>query len=115
MLRHGVECSLATNNVLNPFTPFGDGSLLRMANLYAHACQAGTPPELRQCFELITTRPARLMNLADYGIAVGAPADLIVLDATTPEAAVAELAPVLHAFKRGRPTVTRTPAVLHRP
>ena len=81
LLRHGVECSLATNNVLNPFTPFGDGSLLRIANLYAHACQAGTPAELRQCFELVTTRPARLMNLGDYGIAVGAPADLIVLDA----------------------------------
>ena len=115
LLRHGVECALATNNILNPFTPFGDGSLLRIANLYAHACQAGTPAELRQCFELVTTRPARLMNLGDYGIRVGAPADLIVLDATTPEAAVAELAPVLHAFKRGRPTVTRTPAVLHRP
>ena len=23
-LQHGVTCSLATNNVLNPFTPFGD-------------------------------------------------------------------------------------------
>lgn len=34
--------------------------------------------------------------------------------AFTPEAAVAELAPVLHAFKRGRLTVGRTPAVLHR-
>ena len=30
---HGVTCSLATNNVLNPFTPFGDCSLVRMANL----------------------------------------------------------------------------------
>ena len=81
----------------------------------AHACQAGTPHELRQCFELVKTRPARLMNLADYGIAVAAPADLIVLDAVTPEAAVAELAPVLHAFKRGRPTVTRAPPLLHQP
>lgn len=115
LLRHGVECSLATNNVLNPFTPFGDGSLLRMANLYAHACQAGTTQALRQCFELVTTRPARLMNLADYGIAVGAPADLIVLDAPSPEAAVAELAPVLHAFKHGRATVTRGAPMLHWP
>lgn len=115
LLDHGVVCSLATNNVLNPFTPFGDGSLLRMANLYAHVCQAGTAAELRQCFEMVTTLPARLMNLRDYGIAVGAPADLIVLDAATPEQAVAELAPVLHAFKRGQPTVTRSPASLHRP
>jgi cytosine deaminase len=29
----GVTCSIATNNVLNPFTPYGDANLLRMANL----------------------------------------------------------------------------------
>jgi hypothetical protein len=29
--------------------------------------------------------------------------------------AVAELAPVLYAFKRGRKTVSRAPPVLHRP
>jgi hypothetical protein len=28
LLRFGVNCSLSTNNVLNPFTPFGDGSLV---------------------------------------------------------------------------------------
>jgi cytosine deaminase len=39
----------------------------------------------------------------------------VVLDSETPEAAVAELAPVLYAFKRGRRTLTRTPASLHRP
>ena len=41
LLEHGVTCSLATNNVLNPFTPFGDCSLIRMANLYANVAQAG--------------------------------------------------------------------------
>ena len=35
--RHRLR--VATNNVLNPFTPFGDASLLRMANLYANVCQ----------------------------------------------------------------------------
>ena len=29
MLGHGVNCSLSSNNVLNPFTPFGDCSLIR--------------------------------------------------------------------------------------
>ena len=42
LLQHGVNCSLSTNNVLNPFTPFGDCSLVRMANLYANICQVGT-------------------------------------------------------------------------
>jgi cytosine deaminase len=115
LLRHGVNCSLATNNVLNPFTPFGDCSLVRMANLYANVCQAAAATELAECFAMITTRAAGLMNLTRYGIAVGNDADLVVLDCATPQAAVCELAPVLHAFKRGRKTVTRSPPQLHRP
>ena len=33
LIGQGVNCSLSSNNVLNPFTPFGDCSLVRMANL----------------------------------------------------------------------------------
>jgi cytosine deaminase len=55
------------------------------------------------------------MNLKDYGLEVGKAADLVVLDAETPEQAIAELSPVLYAFKNGRRTVTRPEAVLHRP
>ena len=80
LLAHGVTCSLATNNVLNPFTPFGDCSLIRMANLYANIAQLGDAPRLVRCLDMVTTQPAKLMNLADYGIAVGNPADLVVLD-----------------------------------
>ena len=115
LVKHGVNCSLSTNNVLNPFTPFGDCSPIRMANLYANVCQVGQQPDMRACFDMITRRPADLLRLADYGSAPGCWADLVVLDATTPEAAVAQLAPVLFAFKRGRMTVSRAPAVLHRP
>src|SRR5206468_5869430 len=74
LLDHGVTCSLATNNVLNPFTPFGDCSLIRMANLYANIAQIGREPDLRACFDMITPLPARLLNAADYGVAVGHPA-----------------------------------------
>jgi cytosine/creatinine deaminase len=111
----GVTCSLATNNVLNPFTPFGDCSLIRMANLYANTAHAGTAQELAACFDLVTASPARLINLKAYGIAVGNPADVVVLDCADPAAAVAELAQPVLGFKRGRPTFTRPLPVLHRP
>jgi cytosine deaminase len=115
LLHGGVNCSLSTNNVLNPFTPFGDCSLIRMANLYANICQVGSREDIAECFNMITTRSARLMNLRDYGLEVGCVADLVVLDCTSREQAVAELASVLQVFKRGRRTVTREPAVMHRP
>lgn len=115
LIHHGVNCSLSTNNVLNPFTPFGDCSLIRMANTYANICQVGSKSDTRECFEMVTARSAKLLNLGDYGLEPGKWADLIVIDAHSPEQAVAELSPVLFAFKRGRRTLTRQPPTLHRP
>ncbi len=115
LVRRGVNCSIATNNVLNPFTPLGDGASIRMANLQANVCQIGDPADLRECFAMLTDRAARLMNLRDYGIAVGNPADIVVIDAASPEQAVAENAAPLAVFKHGRRTVTRAAAELHRP
>jgi len=115
LLAHGVTCSLATNNVLNPFTPFGDCSLIRMANLYANVARLGRTRDLAACLDLVTTQPAKLMNLTDYGIARGGPADLVVLDCSDAAAAVAELAQPLFALTRGRRSFTRGAPVLHRP
>ncbi len=115
LLRRGVNCSLSTNNVLNPFTPFGDCSLLRMANLYANICHVGTREKMRDVFDMVTRHAAKLLRLPDYGVEVGRTADLVVLDCATPEDGVAELAQPLHGFKRGRKTFTRNPAEIHRP
>jgi cytosine deaminase len=115
LLDQGVTCALANNSVLNPFTPFGNCSLIHMANLYANIAQLGRPRDLQACFAMITTLPARLMNVADYGIAVGHPADLVVLDSRDPAWAVAELAAPLFGVKRGRRSFTCAAAALHYP
>ena len=115
LLREGVNCSLSTNNVLNPFTPFGDCSLIRMANLYANAAQLGTPDGMSACFDMVTRDPATLMRLSDYGIAVGHPADIVVLDCTDVVSAVAELAQPVMGFKRGRMSFSHPEAVIHYP
>ncbi|UWU73705.1 amidohydrolase family protein [Bradyrhizobium huanghuaihaiense] len=110
----GVLCSVATNNVLNPFTPFGDASLLRMANFYANVAHASVS-DFDTCLDLVTELPARLMNLGDYGIKVGNPADLIVLDTRDSRFAIAELPDVMMGFKAGRQTFARQRATLFRP
>ncbi len=115
LLDRGATCSLATNNVLNPFTPFGDCSLLRMANLYANIAQLGRPKKLQACMDMVTLLPAKLMNLRDYGIAVGNPADVVVLDCTDPASAVSELAQPLLAMKRGRISFSRPKATINWP
>ena len=115
MCEHGVTCSLSSNNVLNPATPYGDCSLIRMANLYANLLQIDRPNELRQCFEMLTARSARLLNLPDYGFAPGLPADIVIIDAQSPEQAIAEIAQPLAVFKRGKQTVDWPAPSLLRP
>jgi len=111
----GVTCSIATNNVLNPFTPYGDANLLRMANLYANVCHVARPAELAGCLQMVTTDAARLMRVAEYGVHVGAPADLVLLDAPDAASAVAELAQPLWGMKDGRMSFTRQRPALHPP
>ena len=76
--------------MLNPFTPYGDCSLIRMANLYANAAHAAIS-DFDTCLDLVTDLPARLMNLGDYGIEVGNPADLVILDTDSGPGAIANL------------------------
>ena len=86
-----------------------------MANLYANIAQIGRPADLQACLDMVTTLPARLINASDYGIAVGHPADLVVLDSRDPPMAVAELAQPLFGIKRGRRSFTRAAATIHHP
>lgn len=114
MLEHGVNCSLSTNNVLNPFTPFGDCSLIRMANLYANIAHV-SEPNFHDCLDMVTTRSAQLMRLSNYGIEVNHPANLVVLDCTSSSQAIAELAIPLFGLKNGRRSFTRNAVEIHHP
>jgi cytosine deaminase len=105
LVENGVHCSLSSNNILNPATPFGDCSLVRMANLYANIVQLDRPAQLRECFAMLTDRSARLLNLRNYGLKAGNPADVVILDAQSPEQAIAEISRPLAVFKNGRQTV----------
>lgn len=115
LIQQGVTCSISTNNVLNPFTPFGDCSLLRMANLYANVLQVGGADEMGLCFDMVTSQSAQLLNLGGYGVRVGNSADLIVVDAGSAASAVAEIAQPVLGLKAGRETFTRPLPTVFRP
>lgn len=115
LIAQGANCSIATNNVLNPFTPYGDCSLVRIANLYANVVQRGTEKDLSDCFAMVSERAARILRRHDYGISVGNPADLVVWDAKTPAEVIAAVAQPVMGFKRGRRIFTREAPALHRP
>jgi cytosine/creatinine deaminase len=112
--RHGVCCTVATNNVLNPFTPYGDCSLPRMANLYANVHQLGSVDDLSACFSMVTDAPRGLIN-RNTRIAVGEPATFIALPAHGGDQVVAEILRPLWGVKDGRVTFEQVPARLYPP
>jgi cytosine deaminase len=113
LIEHGANCTISTNNVLNPFTPYGDCSLTRIANLYANVVQRYGPKDLRVCFEMITDRAAKLMRIGDYGIEVGKAADLVVWGEELPSDIIAKCALPLCGFKRGRRIFSRQAPTLY--
>lgn len=105
LCEHGVNCSLSSNNILNPATPYGDCSLIRMANLYANVLQLDRPAQLEECFNMLTERSAKLLNLKDYGLKIGNPGDVVIINAASSLQAISEIAQPLAAFKNGRQTL----------
>jgi cytosine deaminase len=77
--------------------------------------QLDRPEQLTECFDMLTWRSAKLLNLKDYGFAVGNPGDVVILNAASPKQAIAEIAQPLAAFKNGKQTVKWDAPVLLRP
>ena len=84
----GVKVGLATNNVQNLFTPFGDGDVLKICTLLAQVLQLGTTASHQLCLEMATSRAAEAIGINNYGIAIGKVADLILLEASSVSEAI---------------------------
>ena len=98
----GVNVSISTNNIVNPFTPYGHPDLLRQALVIAMAAHLGNLDQMAWLLDLITINPARAIGLKDYGLAEGCQADLVVLDAADPAQAITEQSEKLWVLKAGR-------------
>ena len=98
----GVNIAISTNNIVNPFTPYGHPDLLRQALFTAMAAHLGNLDQMAWLPELFTTNSARLLGLTDYGLAPGCRADLVVLDAKDAAQAITEQVEKLYVIKAGR-------------
>jgi cytosine deaminase len=102
----GVNVAYSSNNIRNAFTPFGKGDPLQIGNLLAHLIQFGTPEHQADILKMSTTNAARAVGLTDdYGLAVGKPADLVILDTRVVADALLDIPPRSWVLKRGRITV----------
>jgi cytosine deaminase len=99
----GLNVSLGNDCVQDPWYSLGDGNMLTVAAMAIHICQMTGQDEIAACYDMITTNGAKTLALGDtYGLAVGQPANLIVLDAPSPYEAIRRNATVTHVFSRGK-------------
>lgn len=81
LARAGVTVACASDNIQDPFVPTGSGDMLEIARWTMLAAHLGSH-ELARAFDMASSNPAQLIGIAaDYGLRVGARADLLITDA----------------------------------
>ena len=77
----GIPLAVASDNIQDPFHPFGRGDLTQMASIAAYAAHMGGKAELRLLMRMITEIPAQIVGLAEYGIREGNVCDFVIMEA----------------------------------
>jgi cytosine/creatinine deaminase len=102
LLEQNVTVAVGSDNVRDPFQPMGNYDLLWQANLAVHAAHLTSPSQRKVALELVTTQPAKILGLQDYGLDIGCKADMVVLDAYDLDTSLAMMAPRLRVYKAGK-------------
>jgi cytosine/creatinine deaminase len=108
LLARGVNVVTSQDDVNDPYYPFGKPDPLECASTIAHVAQLTLPHELEQVIDMITVNAARAARVADYGIAPGMRADLVVVGAPSAHEALRLQPPRPHVLKDGREVARST-------
>ena len=109
LMAAGVNVAFGHDCVMDPWYSLGSADMLEVASMGLHVAQMTSQAAMRQCFEAVTTSPAKILHLEDYGIAKGCNADFVLLQAQDPIEAIRLRATRLQVFRRGK-RVAQTPA-----
>jgi cytosine deaminase len=102
LLAAGVNVACGQDCVHDTFYPFGQNDPLEIGFLLCHASHMGQPAEIRTVLDMVTSNGARALRIADFAVAVGARADLVILDARDAREAFATRTPRRWVIRRGR-------------
>lgn len=105
----GLTVAFGQDCVMDPWYAMGSGDMLEVAHMGLHVAQMTSHDGLHACFNAITTNPAKILGLPDYGLAPGCLANLVVLQARTPAEAIRLRATRLAVIRHGK-VISQTPA-----
>ena len=115
LLDAGVNVIAGQDDIDDPYYPLGRGDQLEVAQYTAHVCHLAWPAELETVIDMVTVNAARAMRLADYGLAPGDRADLVVCGSPDVRSTLAELAPRRAVVANGRLAVSSRLEVTRHP
>jgi cytosine/creatinine deaminase len=98
----GVTVFTGSDNIRDSWWPYGDGDMLRRAEIIGYRSGFYVDEELAAAFDVVTAAGAKALRLEDYGIAIGAKADFVTLDAAHVPEAVVAVPKSRRVFKAGR-------------
>lgn len=101
----GVNVVLASNNIRNPFTPYGNGDLLQVAMLAIPVAHLGGADDIGTVLPMITENAARALGLKEYGIKENNEANMVLLDTRKYQDAIIDIPQRLYVIKSGKVTV----------
>lgn len=83
MLNAGINVSAGADNMYDIWFRFNRMDPVDTAYMTCLSTGMRTDPEVREAFEMTTSRPARVLGIQNYGLAMGGRADLVVHSATS--------------------------------
>jgi cytosine deaminase len=110
LLAAGVNVAIGHDSVMDPWYPLGFGDPLQAAFVLAHLGHMSGDAELRTLIDMITVAPAAALGVADYGLRVGGPADLVVFDAKSEAEAIRLQKPRHLVLRAGQVVAATVPA-----
>ena len=98
----GIRIAAGSDGIRDTWNPYGNGDMLERAMLIGYRGNYRRDEELAFTLDLVTTNAAKVLGLEDYGLRVGGPADLVVVEADTVAEAVATRPGRKMVIKAGR-------------
>jgi cytosine/creatinine deaminase len=102
LLAAGVNVACGQDCVHDTFYPFGQNDPLEIAFLLCHASQMTQPVEILTVMDMVTSHGAKALRIPNFGVTVGAVADLVVLDACDAREAFATRSPRRWVIRKGK-------------
>lgn len=111
---NGINVAFGEDDIKDPWYPMGDGNMLDALHMGIHVTQMMGYDDINNAYHFVTTNGAKAMHVSDhYGVAVGKPANLVIMNSDNFYNALNTRAEVLYSIHQGHIIVQTEPQQVH--